>query len=225
MVRQEPDAASSVERFFQFSLLGLVASGFLAVAGSGYLDAATMVWTSAGLLLRGVLLGGGLELRLSRPASARLLLAYGVFLLADSLAISRQAIPVLVHLVFFLAVVKVVTAASRGGYLATAAISFAGLAAGAVLSLSPGFLVALVLYMGFATAVLISAEIRRSLRKAPAAARQGTRRLKSHLAALAAGMALGIAALTAGIFLLSPHAAGSALGSLLFHRISLPGFS
>ena len=32
-------AAVSVERFFQLSLLGLVASGYLAVAGSGYLDA------------------------------------------------------------------------------------------------------------------------------------------------------------------------------------------
>ena len=38
MPRQDAGAAVSVERFFQFSLLGLVASGYLAVAGSGYLD-------------------------------------------------------------------------------------------------------------------------------------------------------------------------------------------
>jgi transglutaminase-like putative cysteine protease len=225
MVRQEPGAASSVERFFQFSLLGLVASGFLAVAGSGYLDAPTIVWTAAGLLLRGVLVGGGLDWRPSRRAIAWLLLACGGFLLADGLAISRQTAPVLVHLFFFLTTVQVVAAANRRDYLAAAAISFAELAAAAVLSLSPGFLVALVLYMGFATAVLIGAEIRRSLRKAPAAAHPGTRGLGVRLAAVAASMALGIVALTAGIFLLSPHAAGSALGSLLFHRMSLPGFS
>jgi transglutaminase-like putative cysteine protease len=225
MVRQEAGAASSVERFFQFSLLGLVASGFLAVAGSGYLDAPTIVWTSAGLLLRAVLLGSGREWRPSRRAIARLLLAYGGFLVADCLAISRQAAPVVVHLVFFLGVLQVVTAASRRGYLATAALSFAGLAAGAVLSLSSGFLLALVLYLGFGVAVLISAEIRRSLRKAPAAALGVSRGLGAHLAALAASVASGIVALTAGIFLLSPHGAGSALGSLLFHRMSLPGFS
>ena len=40
MPRQDAGAAVSVERFFQFSLLGLVASGYLAVAGSGYLDTA-----------------------------------------------------------------------------------------------------------------------------------------------------------------------------------------
>jgi transglutaminase-like putative cysteine protease len=225
MVRKQPGAASSVERFFQFSLLGLAASGFLAVAGSGYLDAPTIVWTSAGLLLRGVLLARGLDWRPSRRAIARLLLAYGGFFLVDWLAISRQAAPAVAHLAFFLAVVQVVTAANRRDYLATAALSFAGLAAGAVLSLSSGYLAALVLYLGFGVAVLISGEIRRSLRKAPAAACGGTRGMGAQLAALAAGMALGILALTAGIFLLSPHAAGRALGSLLFHRMSLPGFS
>jgi transglutaminase-like putative cysteine protease len=225
MVRQERGAAGSVERFFQLSLLGLVASGFLAVAGSGYLDVPTILWAAAGIVLRGVLVGACLDWRPSRPAIASLLLAYGGFLVVDCLAISREAAPVLLHMFFFLAVIRVVTAVKRRHYLAMAAISFAALAAGAVLSLSSGFLVALVLYMGFGVAVLTSAEIRRSLRKAPAASHRGTGALGAHLAALSAGMALGIVALTAGIFLLSPHGAGSALGSLLFHRMSLPGFS
>ena len=225
MVRQEPGAASSVERFFQFSLLGLVASGFLAVAGSGYLDAPTIVFTCAGLLLRGVLLATGLRWRPSRRVVARLLLAYGVFFLADWLAISQRAAPAVVHLAFFLAVILVAAAAHRRGHLAMAAISFAGLAAAAFLSLSSGFLAALVLYVGFAAAVLISAEIGRSLGKATAAARWGTRGLGVPLAAVAAGLALGILGLTAGLFLLSPHAAGPALGSRLFHRVALPGFS
>ena len=37
MARTDASPAVSVERFFQSSLLGLVASGYLAVAGSGYL--------------------------------------------------------------------------------------------------------------------------------------------------------------------------------------------
>ena len=44
-----PRSAAAVEKFFQLSLLGLVASGFLAVAGSGYLDAPTTILTAAGL--------------------------------------------------------------------------------------------------------------------------------------------------------------------------------
>jgi transglutaminase-like putative cysteine protease len=156
-----------------------------------------------------------------------LALAYGAFFLADYLVISRQALPAVVHLVFFLTVLKVVTAVRGRDYLAMAAISFAGLVSAAVLSLSFGFLAALVLYLAFAAAVLTSAEIRRSLRDAAATATApgGIRGLPARLGVLAASMALGILGLTAGLFFLSPHAAGSALGNLLFHRMLLPGFS
>src|SRR5580658_9123267 len=58
MPRSEANAAASVERFFQFSLLGLVSSGYLAVAGSGYLDTPTIALTGAGLLLRALLISG-----------------------------------------------------------------------------------------------------------------------------------------------------------------------
>jgi len=62
MVRSDASAGPrghpSVERFFQFSLLGLVASGYLAVAGSGYLDTPTIALTGAGLVLRGLLIWG-----------------------------------------------------------------------------------------------------------------------------------------------------------------------
>ncbi|HEX6893724.1 MAG TPA: hypothetical protein VF146_00540, partial [Bryobacteraceae bacterium] len=44
-----------VDRFFEFSLLGLLTSGFLAVAGSGYLDLPTMAITAAALLVRALL--------------------------------------------------------------------------------------------------------------------------------------------------------------------------
>ena len=54
--------STAVERFFQFSLLGLVASGYLAVAGSGYLDTPTLVLTAAGLLLRALLIAGVVRL-------------------------------------------------------------------------------------------------------------------------------------------------------------------
>ena len=42
----QPDSAAPVspaDRFFEFALLGLLASGFLAVVGSGYLDTPTTV--------------------------------------------------------------------------------------------------------------------------------------------------------------------------------------
>ena len=65
MPRADASAAVSVERFFQFSLLGLVASGYLAVAGSGFLDAPTIMLTAAGLLLRGLLIYGFVQFEIS----------------------------------------------------------------------------------------------------------------------------------------------------------------
>ena len=41
-----------VDRFFEFSLLGLLASGFLALAGSGFLDAPTLLLTAGGIAAR-----------------------------------------------------------------------------------------------------------------------------------------------------------------------------
>src|ERR1039458_6133501 len=61
MSRSPANAAASVERFFQFALWGLVVSGYLAVAGSGYLDAPTVMLTGAGLLARALLISGALR--------------------------------------------------------------------------------------------------------------------------------------------------------------------
>src|ERR1019366_1649985 len=47
-----------VERFFQFSLLGMLASGYFAVLGSGYLDWPTSVLTLAALCLRALMIAG-----------------------------------------------------------------------------------------------------------------------------------------------------------------------
>ena len=42
-------------RFFEFSLLGMLAAGYFAVVGSGYLDWPTAALTLLGLCLRGLM--------------------------------------------------------------------------------------------------------------------------------------------------------------------------
>src|SRR5215472_16837127 len=76
MPRSEASAAVSIERFFQYSLLGLVACGYLAVAGSGYLDSPTIILTAAGLLLRGLLIGGFLSFQISERMATILAVSY-----------------------------------------------------------------------------------------------------------------------------------------------------
>ena len=105
MVRPEAGAAIFVERFFQFSVLGLVTSGYLAVASSGYLDAPTLVLAGAGLLFRGLVLCGLVRIAIPERVSTFATLFYSAFFVADCFLISKAVLPATVHLVFFIAVV------------------------------------------------------------------------------------------------------------------------
>ncbi|SPE37760.1 Transglutaminase domain protein [Candidatus Sulfopaludibacter sp. SbA6] len=226
-----PDASAgvkghaSVERFFEFSLLGLVASGYLAVAGSGYLDTPTIMLTAAGLLLRGLLIYGFVRLEISERASTLITIGYTGFYLLDYFLLSREFLPATVHLVFFLAVMKILTARSNRDHLYTAAIAFLELLAAAILSINFNFFVFLALYLLFAMAALTSGEIRRSMNRAPATARGGLRRFHTRLAALSVLVTAGILALTAGLFFLLPRTADAAFSRLISHRIHIPGFT
>src|SRR5580700_10982656 len=96
-------ASNQVDRFFQFALLGLLASGFLAVAGSGYLDAPTIVLTAAALLTRALMVAGLIHFELPPIVVTLLTAVYIVFYAIDYFLISRSFIPAAIHLVFFVA--------------------------------------------------------------------------------------------------------------------------
>src|SRR5271157_1400964 len=223
--RGHPRGQPSVERFFQFSLLGLVASGYLAVAGSGYLDAATVALTAAGLVLRGLLIRGFVRLDLSDRTVTLIALGYTGFFALDYFFLSRELLTATVHLVFFLAVMKILTAKTDRDYLYTAAIAFVELLAAALLSIDFNFFLFLALYLLFGIAALASGEIRRSTRQAAATARSGLKGLYARLALHSALMTLGILALTAGLFFLLPRTAEAAFSRLISRRFYLPGFS
>src|ERR1035438_268115 len=117
MPRQDALAAASVERFFQFSLLGLVASGYLAVAASGFLDAPTIALTATGLLLRAILICELVRLTLCDRLTTLVTIGYAAFFIADYFLLSRDFLAATVHLLFFLAVMKILTAKSNRDYL------------------------------------------------------------------------------------------------------------
>jgi transglutaminase-like putative cysteine protease len=229
MVRSDasawPRGQPSVERFFQFSLLGLVASGYLAVAGSGYLDTPTMALTAAGLVLRGLLICGLVRLDVSDRTVTLITLGYTGFFPLDYYFLSREFLSATVHLVFFLAVMKILTAKTNRDYLYTAAIAFVELLAAALLSIGFNFFLFLALYLLFAVAALASGEIRRSTRQAAATARSGLKRFYFRLALHSVLVTLGILSLTAGLFFLLPRTAEAAFSRLISHRFYLPGFS
>src|SRR5437588_3365035 len=155
----------SVERFFQLSVLGLVASGYLAVSGSGYLDVPTIVLAGLGLMLRALLVLGLLRFEISDRLVTIATLAYIAFYPVDYFLLSHGFLEATVHLVVYLAVMKILTARTNRDYLYTAVIAFLEILAAAILSASLNFLLFLGLYLLCAIATFTSAEIRRAMQK------------------------------------------------------------
>src|SRR5262249_25095825 len=118
-----PRPAAAVEKFFQLSLLGLVASGFLAVAGSGYLDMPTILLTAAGLMLRAAIVAGLFEFEISERTITLLIIAYVGFYPIDYQYLSRDFLTATVHLLFFLAIARILTAKTNRDHLYTAIIA------------------------------------------------------------------------------------------------------
>ncbi len=225
MPRQDAGAAVSVERFFQFSLLGLVASGYLAVAGSGYLDTATVALTSAGLVLRALLICGLFRFAISERASTVITVVYAGFFVADYFLLSRDFLAATVHLLFFLAVMKILTARTNRDYLYTAVIAFLELLAAAILSINFNFFLFLALYLNFCDR---GANFGRNPPLHTPLAGGITyrgQRLYPRLSLLTGLVTVGILAVTAVLFFILPRTAEAAFSRLVAHRIFLPGFS
>ncbi len=214
----------SVERFFQFSLLGLVTSGYCALAATGFLDRPTLILTFAGLLVRAAVVAGLLRFVIPVGAVSIAALGYVAFFPIDFFFISHDFLKTTVHGVCFLATLKILTARSNRDYVYTGAISFVELIAAAMLSAQSSFFAWLALYVVFAIAAFTSAEIRRGLernKRAIAPARAG---MSWPLTAVAITSLGGILVITAGLFLLVPRTARMA--AMLFPNAPrLTGFS
>lgn len=217
--------ASPVDRFYDYSLLGLLASGYLAVLGSGYLDAPTAVATAVALTLRGVLIAGWVRFHVTGRMVAAATLAYFGFFPLDYLYISGDFMRALVHLVFFVAIVRVLTASTPRDYLFVKVIAFLELLAACMLSANLNFFVFLGLFLVFAIATFASGEIRGSLAKAQRVDRTGMARVPRRLGALSAWLFAGILILTAGLFFVLPRTARAAFQHLVPEKYHLPGFS
>jgi hypothetical protein len=215
---------ASIERVFQFSLLGLIATAWFALAGSGYLDRPTLFLTLAGLLVRAAMTAGLIRLDIPVRLISFIALGYLLFFPIDLYFLSRDFLTTTVHGICFLATVKILTAQSNRDFAYMGAISFVELIAAALLSAQSSFFACLALYVVFAIAAFTSAELRRGLEPprqqvAPSHAGIGWR-----LAVVAVAATCGILVITLGLFLLIPRTARMA-AMFLPRAPRLTGFS
>ncbi|MBV8818179.1 MAG: DUF3488 domain-containing protein, partial [Acidobacteriaceae bacterium] len=215
---------SPVDRFFQFALLGWLTSGYLAVAGSGYLDAPSLVLTAGALLLRGLMVGGVVRYEISPKLVAAVTLAYMGFYPIDYLFVSKSFLPATVHLVLFIASIKILTATTNRDYFFVKVIAFMELLAACVLSSSFNFVVFLALFLLLGVATFMSSEIRIASQKhTPVRVANSGAALR--LSGITGSVSIGILIMTAMLFFLLPRTARAALRHIFSHRYHIAGFS
>jgi hypothetical protein len=222
---RSPVVPRTIDRFFEFSLLGMLAAGYFAVVGSGYLDWPTAAITLLGLCLRGLMVAGIVEIHFSNRFIALVTLLYILFWPLDYFFVSESFLTATVHLVCFLAVMKVLTARTNRDYTYIKMIAVVELLTAAVLSISLSFFAYLALFLLLAIAAFSSGEIRRSAQLRHSVARGGLSAFPRRLTLLSASLFTGILVMTGGMFFVLPRTARAALERFVPQRYRLPGFS
>ncbi|HWC00002.1 MAG TPA: DUF3488 domain-containing protein, partial [Bryobacteraceae bacterium] len=221
-------AASPVEQFFQYSLLGLVAAAFCALADTGRLDLASLTFLLGGIALRILMVAGVVRLRIPQKLVTVLAGTYLIFYPFDFYFLSHDFFAATAHGVCFLGVARILSARTERDYLYTATLAFVALIGAAALSTQFRFFFWLALAILFGLGALTSSEIRRgflhSSRAAGTVGPRTNRRTARSLAVMVACSAFGILFITAGLFFLVPRTARAA--SLLFpNGARLTGFT
>ena len=214
--------AARVERFFQVSLLLLVANGFLAIAATGSLDGFSFTLMSAALVWRAVrVFRTGVQPIPSRiPSILALgyLGFYGIELYLAAPNILDIFVPATVRMMFFFTALKLLLARKGRDYLYLGLLAFLQLLAASMFLLSIGYAVVLLLFLALAITCYTSFEIKRGCESDVQLVedyRRGRRKgLGVRLAALSVVLTAAILTLSAGLFLILPRTLGVSMGGL-----------
>jgi len=215
----------AVERFYQLAVLGLVASGYAGVALSGYLDRAILIFMGLALLARALQIFGVIRVVLPSRLVEFCALACILYYPVDYFYLSRDFLLATVHMIIFLAVLKILSARTQRDHFYALSIAFLELLASAILSSGISFFLVLAVFLCCLIAALTSGEIRRAASKPQIVAHTARLRIAPRLAILAFSVTSGILIITAGLFFLLPRTASAALRGLARHSYHLSGFS
>jgi hypothetical protein len=218
-----------VGRYFEFSLLGMLASGYCAMLGSGALSgsAADLIFLAlAGLalVLRGLAAGGVVRLPIPAGAVTAATLLYLAAYPVDYLFLSRSFLQATVHLVFFVAIVKVLTASTARDHFFLKIIAFLQLLAASILSSNLTFFACLIAFLVAAVATFACDEILKASSGRQVVTR-GAGAFARRLSWLTATTTAGILALTFALFFVLPRTARAALDRLLPAAQRVSGFA
>ncbi len=214
----------SVDRFFEFSLFGMLVSGYLALVGSGRLAAPVIALTACVLVFRLLVITGLTRFPLADKWITAIAIAYVAFYPLDYYFFSQDFLRATAHLVLFLAAVRVLSARSYRDHAQLVLIAFLEMLAGALLSANLNYFLFLILFLLFAVATFAAWEMRHSM-QSPATVARGASRISWRLGLLSVGLGLGVLVMTAAVFFVLPRSARAAFRGLVPERYHLTGLS
>ncbi len=228
----------SVQRYFEISLLLMLATSFVTLATTGKLDFVSVVMVSAALALK---LWGYVreaDYSLGPRTVTRIAIFYIFFYALDFLIFSAGPSPLdsmlsaTVHLVLFATVVKVFSAKTYRDYGYLATLSFLMMLASAVLTVGTTYLVCFTLYVLFSISTFISYDIKRATEAAPRAPEgpfrapgQNRTAIEKALMTTTLGLALGIVVLASVLFFVIPRYRTGYLTGVGMQAQNITGFS
>jgi protein-glutamine gamma-glutamyltransferase len=225
--RSMPAAARSshIESFFQYSLLGMLACGFLALAASEHLDWFTQTALLASLTVRVAKVSGWLRFEWTFRTVALWMLASVCFYPIDIWFISYSWPIAGLHLAALLIALKVITARTTRDYTYLKIIAAVELVAAAMLAVDLEFFLFLALFLLCTVASLASGEVRQSAGLPETLARAGLRGFRRRLTVTSFVLCAAILTMTAAMFFVLPRAARGALSHIAPEGWFLPGFA
>jgi hypothetical protein len=220
---------SAIRRFFEASLLGMLVCGYCALLlgqglSGGAVDAPSAALAGMALVLRVFQVAGWWKVNVpSRWVTAVTLLYIGFYPL-DYLYISRDFLRATVHMVFFVAIVKVLTASRPRDFFFLKIIAFLELLAASILSTNLTFFVFLTLFLLCTVATFASTEILKA-REGRKLVTLGIGSFGRRLGWITGLTTTGILFVTMALFFVLPRTARAALERLLPGRQSVSGFA
>ncbi len=228
----------SVQRYFEISLLLMLGTSFITLAGTHKLDFPSMVAVAAALLLKLWSYVREADYSLAPRTVTRIAIFYIFFYGLDFLIFTEgptlldHMLAATVHLVLFATIIKVFSARTYRDYAYLVTLSFMMMLASAILTVGTSYLAGFAFYVLFSISTFISYEIKRAAEAARrpvqgpyASPAQNRTAIEKALSTATVGLALGIVGLASILFFVIPRYRTGYLTGLGAERQNITGFS
>jgi len=216
-------AATPADRLFSATLLGMLLSGFLALAATGELPSWLLFGCLACFVLRAMRInpfGAAIPPEFINAA----VILYAGFYAVDIYWISGEVLTPTVRLICFLTVAKGLVFRDDRDAFWSAVIAFMQLVAAALLSTSLLFFGFLVLFLVCGVTCFSAWEIRRGARNTRVSAHGSGKGFYRRTISVSLAATAGIVLFTVALFFILPRTARAALQNFVSQRFHLPGY-